>query len=343
MDIEVEYDTDDWQSSLGSHHDEGTVVEVDINASPTDGGLHGINKKSLMFGLSALTAIIVISVGAGYMSSSNKSNEPNDITKISSASMAAPWVEDNTSPVTMTRAAKGSKMMPSSTIKVTADCSSGKSEKSGKSGGKSSKSNSRLLRQQQRQLSGKSGGKSSKKSTGCSTKSSKKSKSGSGGDCDGDGASGSVCNDTCDCAGASFCLTVAKYCFVPFDLQINCSVNNTCTENDDCVGLAFCDSPDVEDCSETTSGFISGICESNSGPPVCDNDGAPGSVCNDDCDCAGACITAVKYCLVPFETQINCSVNNTCTENDDCDDPVEAFCGSPRLDDCSETISGICA
>jgi len=215
--IEVEFVNDevdnnnDLQSSSSSHV--GTIVEADTHPSPieTDYAMkrsrsdiptsdeqddepvsaaarpltrvNSINKKTLMFGLVALAAIILVSVGAGYMSSSKS----NDTTKVSTASMAAPWVEDSEGYApytTVTRSnptSKGSKMMHGNIKDV--DCSSGKSDRSNStntSGGKSGKSNSRRLRQQQqRQLSGKSGGKSNKKS-GCSTKSAKKSKGGKG-------------------------------------------------------------------------------------------------------------------------------------------------------------------
>ena len=220
--IEVEFvndevaDNNDWQPSSSSHV--GTIVEADTHPSPIEadyamkrsrsdiptGGeqddeppvsaaarpltrINSINKKTLMFGLAALAAIILVSVGAGYMSSSKS----NDTTKVSSASMAAPWVEDSEGYApyaTVTRSnptSKGSKMMHGNIKEV--DCSSGKSGKSNSTntsggGGKSGKSNSRRLRlrKQRRQLSGKSGGKSKKK-TGCSTKSAKKSKGGSKG------------------------------------------------------------------------------------------------------------------------------------------------------------------
>ena len=210
-------DNNVWQSSSSSSH-VGTIVEADTHPShiETDyamkrsrsdipnGGeddeapvaaaarpltrMNSITKKTLMFGLAALAAIIFISVGAGYMSSSKS----NDTTKVSSASMAAPWVEDDSEGyapyATVTRSnptSKGSKMMHGNVKED--NCSSGKSGKSnsttttGGGGGKSGKSNSRRLRQQQqRLLSGKSGGKSKKK-TGCSTKSAKKSKGGSKG------------------------------------------------------------------------------------------------------------------------------------------------------------------
>ena len=214
--IEVEFVNDDaadnidndWQSSSSSHV--GTIVEADTHPSPIEtdytmkrsrsdiptGGdedddepsaaarpltrINSISKKTLMFSLAALAAIIFISVGAGYMSSSKS----DDTTKVSTASMAAPWVEDTEGYApytTVTRqgpTSKGSKMMHGN-IKED-NCSSGKSGKSNSTnsgGGKSGKSNSRRLRQQQqRRLSGKSGGKSNKKSSGCSTKSAKKSK-----------------------------------------------------------------------------------------------------------------------------------------------------------------------
>ena len=216
--IEVEFvddneaaDNNDWQSS-SSHV--GTIVEADTHPSPIETDyamkrsrsdipngddeevepsastaaasrpltrINSINKKALMFGLVALAAIILISVGAGYMSSSKS----NDTTKVSSASMAAPWVEDSEGYApytTVTRSnptSKGSKMMHGNVKEDS--CSSGKSAKKSKAsggGGKSGKN--RRLRQRQRQLSGKSGGKSKKK-TGCSTKSAKKSKGGSKG------------------------------------------------------------------------------------------------------------------------------------------------------------------
>ena len=213
--IEVEFVNDEaadadnnWQSSSSSHV--GTIVEADTHPSPIETDyamkrsrsdiptgdddepqassaaarpltrMNSINKKALMFGLAALAAMIVVSVGAGYMSSSKS----NDTTKVSSASMAAPWVDDSEGYApytTVTRqgpTSKGSKMMHG--VKED-NCSSAKSAKKSKAsggGGKSGKN--RRLRQQQRQLSGKSGGKSKKK-TGCSTKSAKKSKGGSKG------------------------------------------------------------------------------------------------------------------------------------------------------------------
>jgi len=214
--IEVEFVNDDEaadnrQSSSSSHV--GTIIEADTHPSPIETDyamkrsrsdiptgddeepqassaaarpltrINSISKKALMFGLAALAAIIVISVGAGYMSSSKS----NDTSKVSTAAMAAPWVEDSEGYAPyVTRqgpTSKGSKMMHGN-IKED-NCSSGKSGKSNSTntsgGGKSGKSNSRRLRQQQqRQLSGKSGGKSNKKS-GCSTKSAKKSKGGSKG------------------------------------------------------------------------------------------------------------------------------------------------------------------
>ena len=214
--IEVEFvnddeaaDNNDWQSSSSSHV--GTIVEADAHPSPIETDyamkrsrsdiptgdddepqassaaarpltrMNSIDKKALMFGLAALAAIIVISVGAGYMSSSKS----NDTSKVSTAAMAAPWVEDSEGYAPyVTRqgpTSKGSKMMHGN-IKED-NCSSGKSGKSNSTntsgGGKSGKSNSRRLRHH-RQLSGKSGGKSNKK-TGCSTKSAKKSKGGSKG------------------------------------------------------------------------------------------------------------------------------------------------------------------
>ena len=198
--IEVQFVNDDAadndQSSSSSHV--GTIIEADTHPSPIETDyamkrsrsdiptsdeqddepvsaaarpltrINNINKKALMFGLAALAAIILISVGAGYMSSSKS----NDTTKVSSASMAAPWVEDSEGYApytTVTRSnptSKGSKMMHGN-IKED-NCSSGKSGKSNSTtvggGGKSGKRLRRQLRQQQRQLSGKSGGKSNKKS-----------------------------------------------------------------------------------------------------------------------------------------------------------------------------------